>query len=472
MQHKDGTFDEWYPNEHSHVATCFSTYAIAEAIQLLLKEISKSYLKKFLTHLKRAANWLVKNNDFSVMNHQAGSALALLTIYELTNDKKYLESALEKNNLVIKAQSREGWFSEYGAADTGYLTLLLYYLSIFYEKTGDTALIKPLEQIIGFISYFVHPDLSFGGEYNSRDTTFYIPTGFEVLASEIPLARKIGDLYLNALEREKILAPYSEDDRYVCYDLYRYLQAYDFYKKNGKKAILPFEKEDNLFKFFSEAKLLVVKINDYYSLIGGSKGGIIKIFDIPKRKLVYSDCGIIGMDETSIFGIQKLDSSYEVTIDSLNKEFEIHTNLRRIYQKYSNLKRKILFYVSLLITETLQQSNFIKSLMRKQLIHKKSENIATVHRKIRFGDETIVVIDKIAPCKDSKPKKFGISEKFSWIFSASANQFDNFDHFFLKIRNLDSSKLSSLTKGRHYTVLREINPLSQTIKWSIEINNI
>lgn len=469
IQHKDGSFDEWYPKEHSHVATCFSTYAIAEAIRLLLNVISKKDLKKFLAHLNRAADWLIKNDDYSVMNHQAGSALALLTVYELTNKKEYLKAALKKSNLVIKAQSREGWFSEYGAVDTGYLTLFLYYLSIFYEKTKDKTLIKPLERAVRFISYFIHPDLSFGGEYNSRDTNFYIPTGFEILAYEIPLARRIGDLYLHALKGRKILAPYSEDDRYICYDLYRYLQAYDFYKKNSKEEKLPFEKEESFFKFFSDAKLLVVKINDYYSLVGGSKGGVIKIFNIPKKALVYSDCGFVGIDKSSVFGMHKLDSSLRITVDSLNKEIEIQAKLSKIHQKYSNLKRKILFYVSLNVIETLRLSNFIKNIMRTQLIHKKSENIAKIHREIKFYDKTILVIDKIVPYKNVKLKKLKIFEKYSWIFSASTNQFDNFDHFSFKIRTLDTSKLSTLTKGGLYEISREIDPMDNTVKWFIKI---
>ena len=160
------------------------------------------------------------------------------------------DSSFKKINQVINAQSKEGWFSEYGAADTGYLTLFLYYLCIFYYKTKEKGLYKPLERIIRFLSYFVHPDFSFGGEYNCRDTTFFIPTGFEILSDEIPLARKIADFYLVALKEGKILAPYSEDDRYICYDLYRYLQAYDYHKNNDEEVVLPFEEKDNIFKYF------------------------------------------------------------------------------------------------------------------------------------------------------------------------------------------------------------------------------
>src|SRR5262249_16870523 len=35
IQHRDGSFAEWYPGERSHVATAFTTYAAADAARLL-----------------------------------------------------------------------------------------------------------------------------------------------------------------------------------------------------------------------------------------------------------------------------------------------------------------------------------------------------------------------------------------------------------------------------------------------------
>ncbi|MGC8971527.1 MAG: hypothetical protein ACP5K2_04910 [bacterium] len=35
IQNSDGSFNEWYPNEHSFVATAFTTYAISETLQFI-----------------------------------------------------------------------------------------------------------------------------------------------------------------------------------------------------------------------------------------------------------------------------------------------------------------------------------------------------------------------------------------------------------------------------------------------------
>ena len=99
------------------------------------------------------------------------------------------------------------------------------------------------------------------------------------------------------------------------------------------------------------------------------------------------------------------------------------------------------------------------------MIHKKSEIIAKIKRKVRFADKIVLITDKIIPFQDIKLEKLAISKKHSWIFSASANQFDNLDHYNLKIDNLDTSKLFNLTKGKYYEFSREIDPSNETIKW-------
>ena len=45
IQNDDGSFNEWYPKEHSFVATAFSLYAISEAYKLLKSFISSFSLR-------------------------------------------------------------------------------------------------------------------------------------------------------------------------------------------------------------------------------------------------------------------------------------------------------------------------------------------------------------------------------------------------------------------------------------------
>lgn len=457
IQHQDGTFDEWYPNEHSHVATSFSMFAVAESLRLLQNNVSPKRFRRIFQHLKRAANWLIKNEDLDVINHEAGSAAALYTIYELSKDEQFRDAANEKLNIVLKSQSSEGWFPEYGGADVGYLSLCLYYLGILYAKTKNEKMLKSFEKAIDFVKFFFHPDFSFGGEYNSRDTEFYIPTAFEILSDKIPFAKEIANVGLLALKNESVLAPYSEDDRYICYDLYRYLQACDYYKEiDNKQLNLPLDDLKNFFRYFNESKLLVVKTDCYYAVVGGNKGGVLKIFNVPSRKLVFSDCGYVIRTKDLLLTTQKLDYTYEIKVNSINEEIQISGEFNQISQKYSNLKRKILFYLIISFGEIMKLSELLKKKMRKLLIHESNKNMLSFCRKIKFLDEIVEIKDKIIPRQTMKLKGFKANEKYSWIFSASANQFSNQEHFSFQMKE-PKKRFRGLEKGKIVTIFRKVN---------------
>ena len=56
------------------------------------------------------------------------------------------------------------------------------------DLNPDPAFKSALGRAVEFLSWFVHPDGSFGGEYGSRRTAVYYPGGIALLADEFPLA--------------------------------------------------------------------------------------------------------------------------------------------------------------------------------------------------------------------------------------------------------------------------------------------
>ena len=109
MQNKDGSFNEWYPNEHSFVATAFSSYAISEA--MLLLNIKDEWA---IETLKKAGNWLLNKKENRVQNQQGGALIALFNIYLLTKEMKYFEESNKTLMNLIDLQTKEGWWIEYG----------------------------------------------------------------------------------------------------------------------------------------------------------------------------------------------------------------------------------------------------------------------------------------------------------------------------------------------------------------------
>lgn len=294
IQNKNGSFNEWYPNEHSFVATSFSTYAVSESLLLLKEYIPQNENRLIINALTKAGDWLISRNETRVMNQQTGAMIALLNLYLLTNDSNYLNSSKDKISLLNQRQSKEGWFIEYGGPDIGYLSLAIDYLCKYFNKTGDEQVKEIVYRSLDFIKYFIQPNLIAGGEYTSRNTEYLIPHGFEVLSKINADA-----LFAASIVRKKIVStdsfPYILDDRYLTYNGYTWLQAY--LDANPKLDDVVEENINNHFnrsftKYYEESGLLI--INDEYKhfIVNVKKGGAFRLFDKDTGQ-TYSDSGIL-----------------------------------------------------------------------------------------------------------------------------------------------------------------------------------
>ena len=185
IQNPDGGFNQDYPYIWSVAAVAFPIYSVSEAYLLLSKELNHSSKEIIIEMLEKAGKWLLNTNDMKVTNQEAGAAMALYNIYQITGDERYKNGAEGKIRRILKSQSPDGWFYEYGGGDPGYLTLCIDCLAKYYQKSGDDELLEALKKSIEFISYFVHPNGTVGGEYASRNTEFVIPSGFEIFPYQV-----------------------------------------------------------------------------------------------------------------------------------------------------------------------------------------------------------------------------------------------------------------------------------------------
>ena len=168
LQSRDGSLSEWYPNEHSFVATAFGVYAISEALLVMGKEAGDR--RHLIDCLEKSARWLSGRHERLAQNQECGAAAAMYNMYLLTGNAKYRQNAEERVLLLSGMQDSEGWFGEYGGADIGYLSLALFYLGDMYKKSGMPKLKEIIQKASGFMAHFVHPDGTFGGTYGSRNT--------------------------------------------------------------------------------------------------------------------------------------------------------------------------------------------------------------------------------------------------------------------------------------------------------------
>jgi hypothetical protein len=170
IAHENGSFDEYYPGEHSYVATAFTSYAtLKSAILLGQTEIIQS--PKF----KRTFEAFMSISPTAAANQDIAYC-AFAGLYAKTTGIKIPETEA-KIIEFLERKEFNGEFVEYGGVDLGYASVTLNYLS-YLDLDGlvDTkSYILKLGQVC---SNFVSQKGNFGGEYASRSTSYFLPFGF------------------------------------------------------------------------------------------------------------------------------------------------------------------------------------------------------------------------------------------------------------------------------------------------------
>ncbi len=231
IQLRDGSFNEYYPNEHGFPPTAFSLYAMCEVYKRLGMQ-DESITGAF----RKTAKYLVSHIEEKAYNQELASITGLYSAYTVLKEEWILEGLGRKLDRILKLQSEEGWFSEYGGADIGYLSVSLDMLAEYYWMSKDEKVLEPLHRVVDFLQYFVHPDASVGGEYASRNTVYFLPNGLQVMSI---LGNEAAEAMRQLLYSDSEKAFYfldAVDDRYWShYLLHSFLRAAEKAGQEPKK---------------------------------------------------------------------------------------------------------------------------------------------------------------------------------------------------------------------------------------------
>lgn len=395
IQRADGSFDEWYPYEHSFVATAFTSYGVSEALLLLKDELSKETVAKILKALEKAAYWLSYHDDLMVSNHQAGAVPALYNLYLLTGKEEYERLAQKKLDKLLSVQTEEGWFPEYGGADPGYTSLTVDFLAKYYQESKDEKAKEAIRKALDFMVYFLHPDGSFGGEYGSRNTKYLFPHGLEILSTEFPQASYLLQPFYQLDKYSNLVNLSAVDDRFLVFFFFpNYLQALVEVGDKAKELDFSSFKLETEKRIFPQSGLLVRKANSNHLIVSFKKNGIMKVFT--GNQLLYSDSGYFGLLENGkVLTTQWLNN--DSTFKQLGEnEFFIKSEFALVDFSLPLVRHLVPFrvFTSLFgFSDKLMQAFGRKIKERKILRNKKLPLV--LERKIFLGSGEIKIQDRI-----------------------------------------------------------------------------
>lgn len=465
-QHKDGSFDHHYPHENSFVGTAFTLYELSQVYSEFKNkgEMDSNLEDCWLPAMIKAADFLCRNDECHgfISNHRIGASCALFSVFSITGEPKYKERAYYFIESIKRMFMRkEGWLYEYGGADPGYQTLDTYYLANFYRLTKDEDLLKEvIIPSIRFISYFFHPDGSVGGEYGSRNCPLYFPSGFEILGQLILEAGAIAQVGCQAIRERNSPVLIDHDLRNFVPMLSSYTQAAIVIKNNysGPAIKMPFEEE--FIRYWPEAGLLVNSDSKFYTVIGLSKGGVIKVFAKDNGRLIAAHAGyLIEFNNKRFCSNQFLERGEEnsftgVSIaDVLNAEKKISFVSHFFDVVYLRTMTPLRFLLFRIFNLTIGRCRLVNqwvryNLITKIFIHRRIKYPISVKRTFELKKDSILLIDEFTGLEQRKVKGLHASDIFTTIYMGSAKYFRNSEAI---VDNLSKSNLfeAFCKDGRH-----------------------
>ena len=426
LQHRDGSFDEAYPFEHSLAATAFTCFYVGEAFRLIADELSSPERDALRRTFVRAGDWLCRNDEHhgKLSNHLAAAAAALVVIERITEDHRYGARADHFLNRIYGGQSPEGWYDEYGGADPGYQTHATFYLARIWELTNDAVLLDSLARSAAFLKHFIHPNGTLGGEYGSRNTEFYFPAGFEMLAPVCADAAAISR-FMRPAVAESTPAGLAMMDRY---NLLPMLNNYLFADvacadTRAAQAPLPLPCEQEGEWHFPDAGLLVRVTPSYYAVIGLSKGGVVKLYDRRTGRLAASDCGYWAR-----LGDKRVVSSQSLTRPARYRKdghrIELEAEFVQVNQRVMSPWLFSAFRLFSLTAGRIQaMADYIKRILVEALVRQRRAVTIALRRTLTLDPATVMVEDALSNTSEFMIETVAAGDKFATIHMGSSRYF-------------------------------------------------
>lgn len=460
IQHKDGSFDEFYPYERGWVGpSAFTTYTSIETYHLLKDELPAGTAERVRKAIRRAAYFIARgeSEEDHLANHHAMACLAVWKAYELLGDEK-LRAGYKRlwRGFLSYHNASEGWSREYDGVDPGYLSATVSFLAKIYQTNPDPEILDVLRQSVEFCSYFVYPNGFYAGSLGSRNTLHFYPHGFEVLTGQIPLAGAVAEKMLVALDEDKLVPPEIISDRYVVYRVPEFLLAYlDYAPRSESLPPLPYEREP-FTRYFPQSGIFVANSPQHYTVSNLAKGGVIKVFDRATGRLIFSDCGLIGqLANGQVVSSQWIDPAYSRQTSDQGWEVQGQFQAVPSHKLFTPLKQIVFRSALLALGWSPFLAHRLKGGIRKSLILGQHPVPVRFRRAVALEDGDLTITDDVWIDGEVSFTRLSIGDEFFVRYVPQSRYFQA-QELDVQATVLDAEALSQLNTSRSLSLTRRL----------------
>jgi hypothetical protein len=457
IQHRDGSFDEFYPNERGWAGpTGFLVYAMLDSYQLLQAHIPGELRERFLKMIERAAVFLYKHDESGVLaNHHAMAILPIYYAYHVLGEKHILDGFHVRLDDFLGYVREEGWCLEYDGTDLGYLSATVSFLAKLRKMYQDERIDRVLGRAIEFSSYFIYPNGHYAGSIGSRSTLHFYPHGYELLGHHWPLAHAAADAMLRGLAAGALVPPNIQEDRYFLYRTPELLLSYvDYQERADDLPPLPYQREPFV-KAFPDARCFVRKTRRYYLCANLAKGGLLKVFDNDTGKLVCNDAGLLAeLESGQVATSQWIDEDRQVSMS--DDELVVEGATQCVVTKRFTPIKFLLFRLWILaIGWHTGLAYRAKGLIRRLLMLGAKKMPLSFRRRISMDDRQVTVTTQVTLRGTARVRRLRVGDEFHVRYVPQSRYFQP-QELSVSGKDLTDEQLDRLNSSHPVTVQYDV----------------
>lgn len=469
IQKRDGSFDEFYPNERGWAGpTGFLVYAMANAYRLIggKDAVSGRFDARFRSAIRQAGLFLSDRDEHGVLaNHHAMAVMPIYEAYDLVGDRELYDGFKVRLDHFLTFCHEEGWCLEYDGADLGYLSATVSFLGkLRLRGYTDQRIEEVLERAVEYSSHFVYPDGHYAGTMGSRQTLHFYPHGYELLAGldlDIsPLAAAVAERMLRGLAEGKLVPPEIMEDRYFVYRVPEMLLSYIDYGGRPKSLPeLPYERRGYR-RYWPGAKMAVDRGKSHYLCVNLARGGVTKLFDAETESFILADAGIVAVLENGKpLTSQWIDDSYQFKAEpDGDLMLEVSGDTHYIATKIFDPLKMMVFRIGMLaLGWHARLAHEIKGGIRQVLMTSARTAPLQFKRRIEVGEGSLTITDTLNLQQGARISRLRVGGEFAARYVPQSRYFQ---HHELSSEGLEvpEEELGRLHSGGQL-VIKRITPL-------------